>query len=324
MLSVVKSVCLTLLVTSISTLLPVTQASAAPADLLAAGRVDEVIATSQSQLKSSPNDAASYNLLCRAYFAVEDWDRSIAACEKAVSLAPNNSDYHLWLGRAYGEKADRSNPFTGASLARKLRKEFEAAVKLNANNVEARSDLAEFYIDAPGIIGGGIDKARAQADALMSIAPPKAHYISGRIAERNKDQRTAEHEYRAAIDASHGAAVDWFNLALFHRHNSQFGQMEKVLAVAVKAPGHDEIMVEAAEMLVRTGRNLLTAGELVRQYLESGSPTEKAPIFQAHYVLGTVLEKQGNKQGAAREYQAALTLASNFSPAKQGLERVGK
>ncbi len=324
MLSVVKSVFLSLLVITVSTLMPVTQASAAPADLLAAGRVDEVIASSQTQLKSSPNDAGSYNLLCRAYFAVEDWDRSIAACEKAVSLAPSNSDYHLWLGRAYGEKADRVNPFSGASLAKKLRKEFEAAVRLNSNNVEARTDLAEFYIDAPGIIGGGIDKARGQASALMSIAPSKAHYINGRIAERNRDQGTAEREYRAAIDASLGHALDWFNLALFYRHYNQFEQMEKALDTAAKAPGHDEIMVEAAEMLVRTGRNLPRAGEFVRQYLSSGSPTEKAPIFEAHYVLGTVLEKQGNKQAAAREYQEALMMASNFSPARQALERVSK
>src|SRR5579884_742505 len=134
MWSAVKSVLLTLVVASVSTLFGTSDAAASPADLLAAGRVDEVIASSQSQLKSSPNDAASYNLLCRAYFAVEDWDRAIANCEKAVNLAPDNSDYHYWLGRAYGEKADRVNPFSGASLAKKLKNQFETAVKLNPNN----------------------------------------------------------------------------------------------------------------------------------------------------------------------------------------------
>jgi cytochrome c-type biogenesis protein CcmH/NrfG len=324
MWSFIKSVLFTFVLTCASALFPVSQAAALPADLLAAGRVDEVIASSQSQLKLSPNDAGSYGLLCRAYFAVEDWDRSIAACEKAVSLAPDSSDYHLWLGRAYGEKADRVNPFSGMSLAKKLRKEFETAVRLNSSNVEARMDLAEFYIDAPGIIGGGTDKARAQANALMSIAPAKAHYINGRIAEKDKDQGAAEKEYRAAIEASHGNAVEWFNLALFYRHNSQFEQMEKALDTAVKAPGHNEVLVESADMLVRTGRNLQRAGELVRRYISSDSPSEKAPLFEAHYVLGTVLEKQGDKPAAAREYQATLTLASNFFPAKQALQRVSR
>jgi cytochrome c-type biogenesis protein CcmH/NrfG len=197
-------------------------------------------------------------------------------------------------------------------------------VKLNPNNVEARSDLAEFYIDAPGIIGGGVDKARGQANALMSIAPAKGHYVNGRIAEKNKDQTAAEKEYRAAIDASHGHATDWFNLALYYRHNGNLDQMEQALNHAVQAPGNSEILVEAAEILVRSGRNLPQASEIVKRYLNSGTPVERAPLFHAHYVLGTVLEKQGDRTGAAREYQAALTLASNFSPARQALQRVSK
>lgn len=324
MWSAVKSVFSTFVVASFLTLFAIGQAAAVPADLLAAGRIDEVIASSQSQLKSSPNDAASYSLLCRAYFSVEDWDRSISTCEKAVSLAPDNSDYHLWLGRAYGEKADRANPFSGVSLAKKLRNQFETAVKLNPNNIEARADLAEFYIDAPGIIGGGIDKARGQANALMSIAPAKAHYVNGRIAEKNKDQGTAEKEYRAAIDASHGHAADWFNLGLYYRHAGNYDQMERALNEAAKAPGNNEVLVESAEVLVRSGRNFPQASELVKRYINSGTPVEKAPLFQAHYVLGSVLEKQGDKTGAAREYQAALTLASNFAPARQALQRIGK
>src|SRR5436305_14154652 len=77
----------------------------APA-LLASGRVDEAIAALHGQINSSPNDALAHNLLCRAYFSLGDWDRGIADCEKAVTLAPDNSKFHLWLGRIYGEKAD--------------------------------------------------------------------------------------------------------------------------------------------------------------------------------------------------------------------------
>ncbi len=86
-------------------------ADAAPA-LLAAGRVDDAISTLQQEINTNPNDAEAYNLLCRAYFSLSQWDRGIAACEKAVSLDSNNSVYHLWLGRIYGEKADASSFFT--------------------------------------------------------------------------------------------------------------------------------------------------------------------------------------------------------------------
>jgi cytochrome c-type biogenesis protein CcmH/NrfG len=86
-------------------------------DMLAAGRVDEVITELNGHLSSSTADAESSNLLCRAYFALENWDRAESSCRKAVALAPDNGRYHLWLGRVYGEKADRSNFLAAAGLA---------------------------------------------------------------------------------------------------------------------------------------------------------------------------------------------------------------
>lgn len=322
MRSLLNCFCVTLI---LSTIMLATDAIASPADLLAAGRVDDAINSLQAQLKSTPQDAASYNYLCRAYFAVGDWDRAVSNCEKAVRLSPDSSDYHLWLGRAYGEKADHVNPFSAASLAGKLRREFERAVELSPNSVDAHSDLAEFYIDAPGIVGGGLDKARAQADALTSLAPAKAHYLRGRIAEKQKDLTTAEKEYRAAIDASNGNANDWLNLALFFRHQSRWDDMEQALMRAANAPkGQNEVLVEASEILQRAGRNLSAATEIVRRYIASDNPTEKSPLFKAHYVLGTALEKQGDRQGAAQEYRAALALAANFSAAQQALKNISR
>src|SRR5437667_5672187 len=154
--------------------MPGSAAATPAADLLANGHVDESIAVLQKIIADSPNDAGSWNLLCRAYYSFGSWDPGISACEKAVALEPNNSMYHLWLGRTYGEKADNSNVFSAASLAKKARVEFETAVKLNPENVEARSDLSEFYVEAPGMMGGGTDKAEAQAQALEKLFPAKA------------------------------------------------------------------------------------------------------------------------------------------------------
>jgi tetratricopeptide (TPR) repeat protein len=306
-----------------ATFLPVTEAAASPSEMLAAGRIDEVIASMQAKLEKSPSDAAAYNYLCRAYLSVQNWDNAISACEKAVSLDPQNSNYHLWLGRAYGEKADRVRPLSAFSLARKLRNQFETAVQLNPGNVDARLDLAEFYTEAPAILGGGEDKVRAQAAALANLAPAKAHYVLGRLAEKHKDPATAEKEYRAAIAAGGGNAQDWLNLALFYRHQSLWNEMEQTLQkVATAANGKSDALLESADLLLRSGRNPTMAAQLVRQYLASDSSSERYPYFQAHYVLGQALEKEGNIQGAIREYREALTLASNFPPAKEALSRV--
>ena len=296
-----------------------------PEKLLAQGRVDEVISSLQQRTNSSPNDAASYNLLCRAYFSLGQWDRGISACEKATQLEPGNGHYHLWLGRIYGEKADAASFLSAAGLARKVRTEFETAVRLSPNNADAHSDLAEFYLEAPGIVGGGRDKAEAQAAILDRLDPGKAHWVRGRIAEKKKDRAAAEREYRAAIEVSHGGALAWFNLALFYRHASQYDQVEDALNHAMSAPlDRPEVMMESAEILIRAGRNFPGAVELLRRYLSSDDKVEQAPAFKAHYLLGTVLEKQGNRQAAAQEYTAALALAKSYSPAQDALNRLSR
>jgi tetratricopeptide (TPR) repeat protein len=293
--------------------------------LIASGRVDEALTQLHGQIDASPNDPVAHNLLCRAYFSLGEWDRGISACEKAVSLDPDNSQYHLWLGRIYGEKADKSGFMTAAGLARRVRDEFEKAVHLNPKNVDARSDLAEFYLEAPGIVGGGRDKAQAQADLLASLDPARGHWVNGRIAEKKKDFPTAEQEYREAIQASHGSASAWLNLGLYYRHRERWDDMEQAL-MHVRSAHLDrpDALVDAAEILIHSQRNLPEAVLLLQAYLKSSAKVEQAPAFKVHYLLGTADEKLGDQPGAAAEYRSALELAREFQPAQQALQRMNR
>jgi tetratricopeptide (TPR) repeat protein len=292
-------------------------------EMLAAGRIDDAIAALNNHPSSPAADANTSNLLCRAYYELQDWDRAESACEKAASLDPNNSRFHLWLGRVYGEKADRSNFLIAAGLAPKVREEFERAVDLDPQDVDARLDLAEFYLSAPSIVGGGEQKARAQAQLIAAVNPAREHWIYARIADQRKDPVTAEREYHQYIDLSQGDAEAWLNLALFLRHHKRFDEMEQAILKLSQAPlPKPDDLVEASEMLYRSGRNYPFAIELLRRYLADG-PVEAAPAFRAHYLLGMLLEKQGDKVGAAQEYRASLSLVRNFGMAQQALARVG-
>src|SRR5580692_10141547 len=253
-------------------------------ELLAAGRADEAIQTLEQQIHRTP-DAESYNLLCRAYYMTDEWDRGITACERARSLDPQNSLYHLWLGRIYGEKADRAGFMSAAGLARKVRMEFERAVELDPSNWQARTDLAEFYIDAPGIVGGGKDKARQQADALMTLNPARSHWVAGRIAEKNKDAAAAELEYRAAVAVSHSAVREWVDLANFYRHANRLDDMAPALRHLESAPmDRADSLMDGAILLFRTNRDPALAVRLLRRYL--AAPAEEGPAFKAHDLLG--------------------------------------
>lgn len=297
------------------------QAASSPQELLASGRVDEAIQTLEQRVSGPVPDAESYNLLCRAYFMIEEWDRGIAACERARDLDPQKSLYHLWLGRIYGEKADRAGFMAAAGLAKKVRMEFERAVELDPKNSEARADLAEFYLEAPGIVGGGKDKARAQAEALAAFNPALADYVTGRIAEKEKDTATTEHAYRAAIDISHGTAQAWLHLAQFLAHNKRFDEMEQALHTMESSPvDRPEALMDGASLLLRTGRDSAMAMRLLRHYLMN--PVEEGPAFKAHDLLGQALEKQGDRRAAAEQYRDALALSHTYSRAREDLKRV--
>lgn len=305
----------------INTVLAFASSAALAKELLASGHVDEALEKLRQQTSAPNADAESFNLLCRVYFMMEEWDRGISACERARTLDPNSSLNFLWLGRAYGEKADRVGFLSAAGLAKKVRSSFERAVELSPGNWEARTDLAEFYLEAPSIVGGGKDKARQQADALMPLNPGMAHWVFGRIASKEKDMAAAEREYRAEIATTHSAARGWLDLASFLSHTNRLDEMEQALRKLESSPlDRADSLLDGARMLQRTGRDPALAVRLLRRYL--AAPVEEGPAFKAHDLLGQFLEKQGDLRGAADEFRAALGLYHNFTRAQQDLQRV--
>jgi tetratricopeptide (TPR) repeat protein len=110
----------------------------------------------------------------KRFYAKEDYKRAVEAFEEAVSLAPNVSLYHVWLGRAYGRRAEHTSKWmflSALSLAGKTRESFERAVALDATNKDALFSLLDFYLEAPGAVGGGVDKAEQLAGRIEKLDP---------------------------------------------------------------------------------------------------------------------------------------------------------
>jgi len=310
-----------ILTAALATVVPAFAATSAK-ELLASGHVDEAIQALKQHLGQSDTDAESHNLLCRAYFMIGEWDEGIAACERARDLDPDSSLYHLWLGRIYGEKADHAGLFAAAGLVKKVRTSFERAVELAPGSWEARTDLAEFYVEAPAMVGGGKDKAKAQADALMLLNPGMAHWVLGRIAEKNKNLDAAEREYRAAIAATHSGIRASLDYAIFLRHAGRLDDMVIALRPLETAPiDRPESLMDGASLLLRTERDSALAIRLLRRYFANG-PVEEGPAFKAHDLLGQLLEKQGDRHAAADEFRAALALFHNDRHAEENLKRL--
>jgi tetratricopeptide (TPR) repeat protein len=302
--------------------LPVTAADAR--DLLCTGNVSDSIAALQARMQANPQDAEAQHLLSRAYLLIEKWSPAVEAAERAVALQPKNSDYHLWLGRAYGNKAEHCNFLCASGLAGKVRTEFEKAVELDPNNVAARTDLAEFHVEAPGIVGGSKDKAREQAAQIEPRDAAAAHWVRARLATKAKQYDVAEKEYRAAVEVSKNPGSAWLDLADFYRDRGRPKDMEDAVSKAVSVSQRGGTLFEAASLLFNSGRNFPGAIEMLRRYLNGEKKVCEAPVFRAHYLLGQILEKQGDKQGAVTAYQASLSLARDFEDARRALKRVQK
>lgn len=297
---------------------------ASPQELLRTGKADEARRVLEGTLQRNPNDAETYILLCRLNFQLELWDNALLMAEKAVALEPNNSNYHMWLGRSAGRKAENSNPFTAWSLARRVRAEFERAVSLDGNNLAARSDLSEYYIEAPGFLGGDKKKAREQAAAVAPHDEALANYIYARV-EEQQGKSDAEQLYKKALTASGGSARYWIEMSYFYRRAGRVQEMQSAIYQALIAPRHNAIPeYDGAYLFLRTGRDFPNAIAMLKKYLNGNTLEEDGPAFRAHYMLGELLERQGDKKAAAAEYGAALALASEYRPAREALAKVSR
>ena len=296
----------------------VSLADPATMQLLSLGRMNDAI-----QLLLNRDDAESLHLLSRAYYATEHFDEAVKSGERAVALRPGDSNFHLWLARAYGMKAAGANPLFAANLARKAKAEFERSVQLDPSNVDARSDLSEYYVEAPVFMGGGLEKARDQARQVAKLDVAASHAILAQVATREKQFGEAESQYQQAIKTARHPAGYWLQLASFYRAQGRLDDMQKAVIAAVQEPSKSAATYyDAASLLCQTGRDFPAAIQYLNSYLASGQLVEDAPAFRAHFLLGEIYEKTGHPQTAMSEYQASLALASGFDRARKALDRL--
>lgn len=284
--------------------------------LARAGKVDVALA----ELKSGSKDAGVESLRCSLFASIDQRDAAVRACEAAAELAPESSSAALELARAYGAKAEHSGALTGMRMVSRIRENFERAVKLDGNNVEALSDLGQFYVEAPTMVGGGLDKAESLVARLQSLSPARAHRLAGMIAAKRKDDINAEREFQAEVAAVHGAEA-YIDLAKFYRNRKQIDSAAENAKLALEHdPKHGPDTLDAADLLVGMKRYAPAAQAGLHSYLKA--PQEKVASYaKAHVLLGQSLVDAGDRTGAKVEFQAALALAHEYEVAQQGLNR---
>lgn len=234
-------------------------------------------------------DADAYALAGRDYYMLADYKKATEALEKAVAAEPANAEYLLWTGRAYGRRAETSSPLTAPGNAAKARRYFERAVEANPKYTEALNDLFEYYLEAPGFLGGGLDKAQAVLLRIARLDAAEGHWAEARMAEKRKEYRHAEEQFRRAIEAAPREVGRFIDLARFLAGQGRFQEADQSFAKAERiAPGNPSLMYARADLYIKSGKNLQLARDLLQRYMSSTLTPDDPPRAEAAKLLRQV------------------------------------
>ena len=201
--------------------------------------------------------AAADALLGKAFFMDGQYKQAVASLEKAIGQDSVNSDYHDWLGRAYGRLAEQSNFVSALGYAKKTVRAFERAVELDPSNLEALSDVFEYYLQAPGMVGGGLDKAENIARRFAGLNAAEYHWARARLAEKRKDFETAEREFRAALAADPNEVGRKLDLAAFLSSQGRYGESDAIFRAAEDDnPRSSKVLYAHAAAYIQSKRKL--------------------------------------------------------------------
>lgn len=238
-------------------------------------------------LEAIPDKSAEvYDLTGKCLYMKGEFKKASEAYEKALAAAPSNSVYAHWLGKAYGKRAETASPFTAPGLASKTRQSFEKAVALGPTNIEAMNDLLEYYLQAPGFLGGGFDKAADVAGKIAAVDKVEGFYAQARLAEKRKEYGKAEEQLRRAAEMAPMQLGRFVELAKFLAKQGKYQESEQAFQKAERiAPGSPKVLFARAETYVRSRRNLNAARTLLKQYLASPLTPEDPARSEAEKLL---------------------------------------
>jgi tetratricopeptide (TPR) repeat protein len=275
---------------------------------------------------ANPQDPKIQLLLTKAHLESQQWDAAIRTAEKAVALDPKSSVYHEWLGRAYGEKADHSSFMSALGFAKKTRKEFQAAVELDGQNFTARQAVIEFDCAAPGMAGGGEEKARPEIAQMAQLDAAEGHYAEANCRRQKKDFPAADAGFKKALQANLKSEERVFDIGDYAVRRNDAEMLLSVASLGQKlGPGDPRPKFYRAVALVLKKQNTTDSENLLREYLKQAPTRSGYPrATAAHYWLGQAFESQKNEAAARTEYETALRLDSKNKNAQEALKRLKK
>jgi tetratricopeptide (TPR) repeat protein len=182
----------------------------------------------------SKNEALVY--LGRIAFEEGYEEKAKEILSSSIDIEPNSSDEYYWLGRAYGELAIKANVLKQASYATNVHKYFQLAADANPNNVMAQRGLFEFYLIAPGIVGGSTEKAEQTLSIIRKLSVVDADIKQLALLNKKGDKEKSLAQARLLVTNYSFSAEALFNAGHVLREHKQFPESIKAFEAAAKVP----------------------------------------------------------------------------------------
>ena len=273
-----------------------------------------------------PRDsAAAYTAFVAGKAAVNarNVDIAVEQLERAVALDPTQWEYHMWLGHAYTHQIGRVNFMRKAVVGRRMGAEYNKAVELAPRSVEAAEARLDFFINAPSIVGGGQDKANAEAARIATLDPYRGGLASARVGEHAKDFARAEAAYRQLMRQypDSGAPVAWLAslMEATGRYDEAFAVVDARLG---KFPDDATNLYQLGRLSSSSGRELQRGEQALRRFLALVGVQDPFRQASGHYRLGVIREKLGDSTAAIAEYRRAVELNPAHQSASEALKKL--
>ncbi len=275
--------------------------------------------------KSSPDEPKVKLWLGKTYIKTRQWDDAVREMEKATRIEPSNASYRLWLGRACGYLADHTSRilfWRALERGGRVIKEFEAASKLAPENFDIQFDMLDFYLQAPDEIGGGEDKAKAEAQKIAKLDPKKGFAARAMMYQKDKKLDLARKELIQATVDYPDYPSGYLDLADFLLEQKDFeGALKNSQrALEMERSKRAKLITAAARIRLRTD---LDKAESSLQELASGSLGDHDPSFEdIYYWMGECNLAKGNKVKAREALEKALAFDPDYEPAKKSISKL--